>query len=109
MPQETFIEKQEENISIHIFTVSSAMVGVCITVIGILNIVSCSRKIETWGDEITALDAIIFLITAILAYFALKTRNRKRRLALEKTADTTFLSGLVLMVVVCVFIALKVF
>ncbi len=28
MPPETFIEKQEENIAIHIFTVSSAMVGV---------------------------------------------------------------------------------
>ena len=33
MSQETFIEKQEENIAIHIFSVSAAMVGVCLTVI----------------------------------------------------------------------------
>ena len=30
MPQETFIEKQEESIAIHIFSVSAAMVGICI-------------------------------------------------------------------------------
>ena len=104
MPQETFIEKQEENISIHIFTVSSAMVGVCLTVIGIINVVTSVKKAETWADEITAIDAIFFLAACLVSYVALKTKERMLRLLLEKIADGFFLTGLVIMVFICIFI-----
>jgi tellurite resistance protein TehA-like permease len=107
MPQETFIEKQEENIAIHIFSVSAAMVGVCLTVIGILNIIAAFRKIETLSDEVTAVDAVVFLGSCIISYVAIKTKTRKRRLLLEKIADGIFLTGLALMVVVCLFIVYK--
>jgi hypothetical protein len=108
MSQETFIEKQEESISIHIFSVSAAMVGVCLTVIGIINIITTYKKIETFGDELTTIDAIIFLGTCIVSYVAIKTKERKRRLILEKVSDITFLTGLAVMVIVCLFIVIKV-
>ncbi len=108
MSQESFIEKQEENISIHIFSVSAAMVGVCLTVIGILNIVSSFKKIETLVDEITALDAIFFLIACIVSYVAIRTKTRKRKYLLEKIADFLFLIGLGLMAVVCLIIVYKI-
>jgi drug/metabolite transporter (DMT)-like permease len=101
MPTETFIEKQEENIAIHIFTVSAAMVGICLTVIGILSFIVTANKIETFGDDITAMAAIIFLVSCIIAYTAIKTKERKRRLKLEKIADAFFIVGLTLMVIVC--------
>ena len=107
MPQETFIEKQEESIAIHIFSVSAAMVGVCLTVIGILNVITTFKKIDTFGDEITALDAIVFLGSCIIAYVAIKTKERKRRLLLERVPDGVFLTGLALMAVVCIFIVYK--
>lgn len=37
----------EEDISIHIFTVSAAMVGVCMTVIGLIRVVITLGKIDT--------------------------------------------------------------
>ena len=49
MPQETYLEKQEENISIHIFSVSAGMVGVCLTVIGIINMITTFKRSETWA------------------------------------------------------------
>ena len=107
MAQETFIEKQEENIAIHIFSVSAARVGVCLTVIGILNIITSYRKIDTLGDEITAVDAIIFLGACITSYIAIKTKNRKLRLMIEKLSDIIFLSGLAVMVIICLFIVYK--
>ena len=107
MSQETFVEKQEESISIHIFSVSAAMVGVCLTVIGIINVIASFKKIATLGDEITAVDAIIFLSTCIISYIAIKTKERKRRLILEKVSDVTFLTGLAVMVIVCLFIVFK--
>lgn len=107
MPRETFIEKQEESIAIHIFSVSAGMVGVCLTVIGILNVITSFKKINTLGDELTALDALIFLGSCIISYFALKTKERKIRLLLEKISDGLFLTGLAVMTVVCLFIVYK--
>ena len=104
MSKETFIEKQEENLSIHIFSVSSAMVGVCLTVIGIFALVCSYNKIQTAGDDITAVDAIFFLSACILSYIAMKTKEAKRRLFLEKAADIIFLIGLSLMASICFFI-----
>ncbi len=40
--------KLEEDICIHIFTVSSAMVGVCLTVIGLIRVVITLGKADTW-------------------------------------------------------------
>jgi len=102
MKQEDFIEKQESNISIHIFSVSATMVGVCLTVIGILNFISNKKTIV---DEITAVDALIFLISCVLSYLAIRTKDNKRRFLLEKRVDVIFLSGILLMVFICVLIA----
>jgi len=107
MPQETFIEKQEESIAIHVFSVSAAMVGVCLTVIGIINIVTSVKKIETLADEIVALDAIIFITSCVLSYIAMKIKEKSRRILLEKIVDIIFLSGLALIVGICIFIARK--
>ena len=109
MPQETFVEKQEENIAIHIFSVSAAMVGVCLTVLGILHITESLKKLESLGDDITAIDAVFFLISCITSYIAIKTKDRKRRYRLEKIADCIFLTALALMVIVCITIVYKLF
>ncbi len=106
MRQETYLEKQEENIAIHIFSVSAAMVGVCLTVIGIINMITALKKSETWADEITALDAMIFLCSCVISYVSIKTQERRRRLVLEKVSDLIFLGGLALMAIVCVFIVI---
>lgn len=107
MPQESFIERQEESIAIHIFSVSAAMVGVCLTVIGILNVITSFKKVDTIGDEITAIDAIIFLGSCIISYVAIKTKERKRKLFLERISDGFFLAGLAVMAIVCFFIVYK--
>jgi len=107
MTQETFLEKREENIAIHIFAVSAALVGVCFTVIGIISVIHSFNKINTWADEITAFDAVLFLAACFFSYVAIKTKERKPRLAFEKTADTFFLSGLTVMIIICVFIVFK--
>ena len=44
--------KLEEDICIHIFTVSSAMVGVCLTVIGLIRVVITLGKADTLADLI---------------------------------------------------------
>jgi hypothetical protein len=94
----------EEDISVHILSVSAAMVGVCLTVIGLLRVVISIQKEDTIGDDLLAVDAVLFLISCLLSYWALRTRTVRRMHNVERIADAVFMVALVLMVVVCVFV-----
>jgi hypothetical protein len=94
----------EEDISVHILSVSAAMVGVCLTVIGLLRVVISIQKEDTIGDDLLAVDAVLFLISCLLSYWALRTRTVRRMHTVERIADAVFMLALVLMVIVCVFV-----
>jgi hypothetical protein len=59
----------EQDICIHIFTVSSAMVGVCLTVIGLIRVVITLGSADTLADDLLAADALLFLISCLLSYW----------------------------------------
>jgi len=77
MPKTTPENHLEEDISIHIFTVSSAMVGVCLTVIGLIRVVITFGKADTVADDLLAADAFLFLLSCLLSYSALRTRSKR--------------------------------
>lgn len=91
----------EEDICIHIFTVSASMVGVCLTVIGIVNIVISIKKITTFADDLLAVNALVFLCSCLLSYWALRARSKQRMFHVERIADMIFIGGLFMMVVAC--------
>jgi hypothetical protein len=94
----------EEDICIHIFSASAAMVGVCLTVIGIFQI-GRLQEIGSIADNLLAVDALVFLSSCILSYIALRTRTRKRRYVIERVADLIFIGGMSLMAAVCILVA----
>jgi len=96
--------KLEEDICIHIFTVSSAMVGVCLTVIGLIRVVITLGKADTLADDFLASDALLFLTSCLLSYAALRARSFRRRHLIERTADVVFITAMVVMTVICGFI-----
>ena len=65
-PDDNNKAKLEEDICIHIFTVSSAMVGVCLTVIGLIRVVITLGKADTLADDLLASDAFLFLTSCLL-------------------------------------------
>jgi hypothetical protein len=98
-------ELLEEDVCIHIFTASAALVGVCLTVIGLLRVVGQLRQSRSWGDDLVAVDALLFLTACTLSYWALRTRTRRRRYRVEQVADLIFLAALCLMVLICGLVA----
>jgi amino acid transporter len=104
MPQRTPENHLEEDISIHIFTVSSAMVGVCLTVIGLIRVVITFGKADTVADDLLAADAFLFLLSCLISYSALRTRSKRRMHRRERIADGIFILAMILMVVICGFI-----
>lgn len=97
-------KKLEEDICIHIFTVSSAMVGVCLTVIGLIRVVITLGKADTLADDLLASDALLFLTSCLLSYAALRVRSFRRRHRIERAADSIFIVAMVVMTVICGFI-----
>ena len=91
----------EDDICIHIFTVSSAMVGVCLTVIGLIRVVITLGKIDTITDDLLAGDAFLFLVACLLSYWALRTRGIRRMHRMERFADGIFILAMILMTAVC--------
>jgi len=94
----------EQDISIHIFKVSSAMVGVCLTVIGLIRVVITLGRADTLADDFLAGDALLFLISCLLSYWALRSRSLRRMHRLEKIADVIFILAMIGMVVICALI-----
>jgi uncharacterized membrane protein YqjE len=85
----------DDDICVHIFTASAAMVGVCLTVIGILRVVISLRKEDLIGDDLLAVNSMLYLASCLLSYWALRTRNIQRNYRLERSADIIFLAALV--------------
>ncbi len=91
----------EEDICIHIFTVSAALVGVCLTVVGLFRLITELKSVSTIGDDLLVFDALGFLSSCILSYYGLRARSQGRKRRVERLADGIFLASLVLMAAVC--------
>ena len=93
--------KLEEDICIHIFTVSSAMVGVCLTVIGLIRVVITLGKANTVADDLLAVDALLFLASCLLSYAAMRSRGLRRMHRIERAADGLFIAAMTVMAAIC--------
>ncbi len=95
----------DHDICVHIFTASAAMVGVCLTVIGIIRVVISLRRPDVFGDDLLAINAMLYLAACLVSYWALRTRSLRRNHRLERSADVLFLVALTLTAVNAAFIA----
>ena len=80
------------------------MVGVCLTVIGLVRVVITLGTADTLADDFLAADALLFLISCLLSYWARRSRGLRRMHRLEKIADGIFIVAMIGMVVVCTLI-----
>jgi len=86
---------RNNNLSNHILYVSATMVGVCMTMLSIIQLVP-KERISRWVDDGLAFDSILFLTSTLLSYWAL--RHELVGDKYERTADLVFLAGLILLV-----------
>ena len=80
------------------------MVGVCLTVIGLVRVVITLGTADTLADDLLAANALLFLVSCMLSYWALRSRGLRRMHRLERIADGIFIVAMVGMVVVCALI-----
>ena len=80
----------EEIFCIHLFPISAAMVGVCLTVIGFTRVFISVRKIDPSANDLLAVEALLFLCSCLCAYWVLPRLSIRRRQRLEAVADLLF-------------------
>lgn len=96
------------DLSERILSVSATMVGVCLTVIGLVRVADELSKVRSITDNVVAIDAVLFLAAAVCAYASVRSADPKQRLVLERIADSVFLAALVGMTAVCGLIAYEI-
>lgn len=98
-------QQSDEYINAHLWTmlsVSSGMVGICATAIGLIGIFKTMKGLELIVDELFAIGALLFLAVTGLAFLGLRTRVRNWMSQLLLSLDLIFFIGLGVVVVASV-------
>ena len=90
------------DLTIHIFSISATMVGVCLTVISLFIISRKLDKVKSIGEILLAIDAFVFIVSCTVSYIALMARRSRRQHNLETNAERLFFLGLFFMVCICI-------
>ena len=88
-----------------VLSVSSGMVGVCLTAIGLIGIVKALNDFELIVDDLLAIGSVLFMVTAVMSFLGMRTRIAKTRRNFVRTLDFVFCLGLVLVVVATMLLA----
>ncbi len=91
----------DERICRLICPIAAAMVGVCLTTIGIIQVVIRPQQVHTLADDLLAADATVFLVAMLASYFALRVQSRARLHGLERLADASFIAGMIVLTAAC--------
>lgn len=81
--------------------IAAAMVGVCLTGIGLLHVSMAMRARATLADDLLSADSMLFLMATLASYFALRVRSHIRLHRLERFADATFITAMSLLTAAC--------
>ena len=86
---------RSETLASHILPVSGTMIGVCVTLIGLVKLAEAKHG-SSHVDEYSALTAVTFLASALTSYLSMRYSDRPElSLRIERMADTIFLGGLI--------------
>lgn len=102
MRQKSEVSERDYDFQIAVFSVSAAMVGVCLTAIGLILVAERMSEYRTISDALLVFDALTFLAATLFSYLAMRSRTAQRFQSLQRAADVSMFSGLSLMIVGCV-------
>lgn len=91
--------QDKKDIARYVFSGSTTMIGVCITVIALFKITNTGMK--TYADEILSIDTLFFILAAYMSYLVLRSPKNQH---LEKLADVLFFTGMSIMMIVGIMI-----
>ena len=107
---DAFYERMcQRDIFLHVSEVSVVMIGVCLTGVSILNVDQDINDLNTYVDDLLAINAFVFLTAYLLSYWVVRVMTKSERdvRRIGNIASATFLIGMIFMAVVCAAIVLQ--
>lgn len=89
----------------HILPTSATMVGVCITVLGLVRLMH-TGDVGFYVDKLLAIDSLVFIVCSVLSFASIRVASRSQQF--ENWAELAFMLGLLILGVVSVFLSFKV-
>jgi len=102
MSEKPEISEREYDFQVALFSVSSALVGVCLTAIGLILVAERMSEYRTISDALLVFDALIFLAATLFSYLAMRSQTALRFKRFRRMADVLMFLGLLLMISGCV-------
>ncbi len=103
-PIDAFYQRMfDRDIYLHVSEVSVAMIGVCLTGVSILNVDQDVNSLDTYVDDLLAIDSFVFLTAYLLSYWVVRvmTRGDRNVRRVGNIANAIFLIGMVFMAIIC--------
>jgi hypothetical protein len=88
-------------LQITMFSASTALVGVCLTTIGLIVVIKILSDFSTLCDALLAVDSLLFLTAAFCSFISFRLQFRWRWKLFLLVAEIALLCGLGFMVIVC--------
>ena len=82
-----------------LMSVSAAMVGVCLTAVGLVNVIESLNKWEGWVDDLLAVGSLVFSRVTLMSFLGIRTRIRYTWPRYVLVLDILFCLGIITMVV----------
>ncbi len=109
-PIDAFYQRMfDRDIYLHVSEVSVAMIGVCLTGVSILNVDEDVNSLNTYVDDLLAIDSFIFLAAYLLSYWVVRvmTKGNRNVRRVGNIANAIFLIGMVFMAIICMSVVLQ--
>ena len=91
----------DERICRLICPIAAAMVGVCLTGIGLLHVTLATGRRAGLADDMLAFDSLLFLVATLASYVSLRRLDHRRLHQLERAADATFIAAMLVLTGAC--------
>ena len=104
MERDQHFDAADHPLITQIFTASATLCGVCLTVIGLLQIRIVLLDLETLADNLLAGNALLYMAVCLLSHTLLRYRT-PRAGGLARLIDVVFLAALAMTTGIGIFIA----
>lgn len=94
--------EDDERLYAHLLTllsVSAAMVGVCLTAIGLVSVIEALHEVEAIVDDMLAVATLSFSLVTLLSFLGIRTRIRRTWPRYMLVLDVVFCIGIATMVI----------
>ena len=88
-----------------LLSVSAAMVGVCLTAIGLVSVIEAIRELEVWVDDMLAIGALLFSLVTLLSFLGIRTQIRYSWRPYLLVLDVLFCLGIITMFIASLLLA----